>query len=488
MKHLFDRYSTPSVLRVAAVSMLMIGSGAVAASASSTASGARQADPRLTPAIRQAMHGNGKLEDQSHRKPLGDQWQRDIDIRQQPDRPLRNGPQAAGTNPADDVGFFYDELSRYGEWVQHPDYGWVWFPRDVGPRWLPYTLGRWMFTDYGWTWISEEPFGWATYHYGRWLADPQIGWIWVPGTDWGPAWVAWQEATGFIGWAPLPPSVGFDRETGLQTAGLDTSFGISPLDYSFVDERRFLSSRIGGYLLPAARNFTIMRASASASSYIVVDHRVVNRGVPIETIERVTGARRPTRFQVAVAAEPGTAGVRRDVVSMYRPGEGSLQTVRVAPRNNAGLQPRRALSVRPPDGSASSQSPLARSGPDIGMAVAPRTGAAGHDDEQGFRREQNELRSSQDRDEQALEAIHHQEMSQWQSRAETQVTSKRGAAEAQALRNQHRSAEQQLQTRQQIQVEAAHAAAATKENKAIPPTSPATTKPTRDKGANLPLG
>jgi uncharacterized protein YraI len=33
----------------------------------------------------------------------------------------------------------------------------------------PYTVGRWVFTDrYGWMWASSEPFGWATYHYGRW--------------------------------------------------------------------------------------------------------------------------------------------------------------------------------------------------------------------------------------------------------------------------------------------------------------------------------
>lgn len=425
-------------------------------------------------------------EAQTQRTPLGDQWQRDIEVRQQVDLTIRNGPRADGTSPAADVGFFYDELSPYGEWVQHPDFGWVWFPRDVGPSWRPYTLGRWVFTDYGWTWVSEERFGWATYHYGRWLADPQIGWIWVPGTDWAPAWVAWQEAAGFIGWAPLPPSVGFDRETGLQTAGLDTSFGISPLDYSFVDERRFLSSRIGGYLLPAARNFTIMRSSASATSYLVVDHHVINRGVPIETIERSTGTRRPTRFRVAVVAEPGNAGVRRDVVSIYRPRDGSLQTVRVAPRNNAGVSPRREFSIRLADGTLASRLPLPRILPGAEMPVAPRTEAAGNDDEQRFRREQSELRSSQGRDEQALDAIHHQEMAQWQSRAETQVTSKRGAAEAQSLRNQQRGAQQQLQKRQQIQVESARAGVATKERKVIPPTSPATTKPTRDKGANPP--
>ena len=98
-----------------------------------------------------------------------------------------------GQAPAVDVGFFYTELSPYGEWVRHPYYGWVWFPRHVRAGWRPYSDGRWVESDYGWTWVSYEPFGWATYHYGRWAWDRYVGWLWVPGTDWGPAWVAWQQ-------------------------------------------------------------------------------------------------------------------------------------------------------------------------------------------------------------------------------------------------------------------------------------------------------
>ena len=150
--------------------------------------------------------------------------------------------------PDIDVGFFYGELSPYGEWVRHPHYGWVWFPRHVRAGWRPYSLGRWMESDYGWTWVSDEPFGWATYHYGRWTWDPWVGWLWVPGTDWGPAWVAWQHGNGYVGWAPLPPQVGFELGVGIRLGGFSLSFGIAPRDYSFVEERRFLHPDIGGYI------------------------------------------------------------------------------------------------------------------------------------------------------------------------------------------------------------------------------------------------
>src|SRR5512141_1058927 len=31
-------------------------------------------------------------------------------------------------SPRYEVGFFYDELSPYGDWVFTRDYGWAWFP------------------------------------------------------------------------------------------------------------------------------------------------------------------------------------------------------------------------------------------------------------------------------------------------------------------------------------------------------------------------
>ena len=67
-----------------------------------------------------------------------------------------------------DVGFFYDNLASYGNWIERPSYGWVWTPSQVSSSWRPYQDGHWVWTDQGWTWISEEPYGWATYHYGRW--------------------------------------------------------------------------------------------------------------------------------------------------------------------------------------------------------------------------------------------------------------------------------------------------------------------------------
>jgi hypothetical protein len=78
------------------------------------------------------------------------------------------------------VSVFYDSLEPYGEWLEVADYGYVWHPADIDEQWQPYTVGHWVFTDAGWTWVSDEPYGWAVYHYGRWARVQPVGWVWVP--------------------------------------------------------------------------------------------------------------------------------------------------------------------------------------------------------------------------------------------------------------------------------------------------------------------
>jgi len=103
---------------------------------------------------------------------------------------------------------FQDELAPYGNWIDDASYGRVWAPEAslVGADFTPYySGGHWVLTEFGWTWISDFSWGWAPFHYGRWIVVGGHGWCWVPGTIWGPAWVAWRSGDGYVGWAPLPP-------------------------------------------------------------------------------------------------------------------------------------------------------------------------------------------------------------------------------------------------------------------------------------------
>jgi hypothetical protein len=103
---------------------------------------------------------------------------------------------------------FDGTLGPHGTWIDDDVYGRIWQPsaEEVGDDFSPYaTGGRWALTEYGWTWNSDWAWGWAPFHYGRWLALADRGWCWMPGTLWGPAWVSWRAGGGYVGWAPLPP-------------------------------------------------------------------------------------------------------------------------------------------------------------------------------------------------------------------------------------------------------------------------------------------
>jgi hypothetical protein len=75
-----------------------------------------------------------------------------------------------------------EELDRYGSWEQSPDYGPVWFPAQIDVGWAPYRYGHWAWTRYwGWAWVDDSPWGFAPFHYGRWV-QWHGRWCWAPGT------------------------------------------------------------------------------------------------------------------------------------------------------------------------------------------------------------------------------------------------------------------------------------------------------------------
>ena len=114
----------------------------------------------------------------------------------------------------------YEELQPYGQWKTLDDYGAVWFPTSVPPEWAPYRYGHWAsIAPWGWTWIDDQPWGFAPFHFGRWVyVDDR--WGWAPGEPvdhpvYAPALVAFLETTEDagpaegpgppVGWFPLAP-------------------------------------------------------------------------------------------------------------------------------------------------------------------------------------------------------------------------------------------------------------------------------------------
>ena len=50
-----------------------------------------------------------------------------------------------------------EDLDDHGDWVQEPEYGYVWYPRYVVRDWAPYRDGRWVWVSpWGWTWVETR--------------------------------------------------------------------------------------------------------------------------------------------------------------------------------------------------------------------------------------------------------------------------------------------------------------------------------------------
>ncbi|MEY2488644.1 MAG: hypothetical protein QOC70_586 [Verrucomicrobiota bacterium] len=193
----------------------------------------------------------------------------------------------AGTEVS--VDFFYDNVGSDGSWVEVADYGYCWQPNVAvsNSKWRPYSDGYWVYTDVGWTWVSYEDFGWATYHYGRWTRLRDRGWFWVPGREWGPAWVSWRTGGDYVGWAPLPPRGRGDVDDNRPINGqVDVEFDIGPAYYNFVDVRYIGEPVLRERIVETNLNVTYISQTVNVTNITYTNSAVYNYGPDYNTLSR----------------------------------------------------------------------------------------------------------------------------------------------------------------------------------------------------------
>ena len=224
----------------------------------------------------------------------------------------------AQEEPVIDFNYFYTSLLPYGEWIElSPDLI-VWHPNDISPRWRPYTLGHWNWTDQGWFWDSDEEFGWATYHYGRWYKDVNYGWIWVPGYDWAPSWVEWRHDNNYIGWAPLPPYASYNEDNGIN---FSVDWHSTYDNWNFVSYNRFNEPRLSPFLLMGPGVERIFDHTTYSNNYYSDHGRIVNGGVDRSFLELKIGFRLIAKIIAPVESihDYSSRERRGDRIVIYRP-------------------------------------------------------------------------------------------------------------------------------------------------------------------------
>jgi hypothetical protein len=251
-------------------------------------------------------------------------------------------PPAGADVPSEDV--FYERLSPYGYWTFVAPYGRVWVPA-VGYGWRPYYYGQWVDTEWGWTFVSDDPWGWAAYHYGRWNWGIGLGWYWVPGFVWGPAWVDWRFGGGFVTWCPLgPPGVFF----GFRHPG----WVAVPVDH--------FTRPIPHAAVPVSATAGVVRSAQPLNGPHASPVRGGSFGPPVDAIAHATGQpihATPARQVVGPSRAPAAApiartnpsGIRSPVQPRARSGSGGdvgratpprAAPPRPAARPNSGTRPR----------------------------------------------------------------------------------------------------------------------------------------------------
>jgi len=260
-------------------------------------------------------------------------------------------------------------FNEYGSWRQEPTYGYVWYPR-VSVGWRPYYRGRWShLRPWGWTWIGHDPWAWPTHHYGRWGFSAGL-WFWIPGRHWGPAWVSWAYAPGYVSWCPL----GWNNRPVFSFINVNVFGGrrYTPWHaWTVVPHRRFGS----GFVNVNVVNINRLDLG-TRRAFAVRDRAPESRGFAVprsQTPIRVAGARSGVAVRRGgAAAAPQAAG--REAVR----GAGSSGAALSGPGFPApARQPNRAAVPRSGSRSAPAATapPAARSAAPRGSRSAPATSA-----------------------------------------------------------------------------------------------------------------
>src|SRR5450755_910030 len=264
-----------------------------------------------------------------------------------------DGSQSARYVSHDVVG--YEDLDNNGTWRSDPTYGNVWTPTSVQAGWAPYHDGHWVWiAPWGWTWVDDAPWGYAPFHYGRWVSI-RGNWGWVPGPMnyepvYAPALVAFIGGANFgvavsvgggggggdVGWFTLGPREvyvpGYNTSRGYVDRVNTSNTNVSNTTITNVYNNQvtnntnntnitYVNRTVPGAVTAVPQNAfrnsaPVARAAVPVNEKQIAAAPVVSRAVVAPTRESILGPSAPTANRVA---RPPAAVVNRPVVAKTTP-------------------------------------------------------------------------------------------------------------------------------------------------------------------------
>jgi len=246
-------------------------------------------------------------------------------------------PQKAEASINRGVSFqiFYDELAPYGDWIRDARHGYIWLPA-VEQGFHPYgTQGHWVMTEFGNTWVSYYDWGWAPFHYGRWYFDDYFqSWAWIPGYEWGPAWVNWRTGGGYYGWAPLGPG-----------AFINVRINLPAFHWVFLPRHRIYHHYAYRYHAPYRTRLRIYNNTTVINNTYIYNNQTYITGPSRRELRQVTGRNVPV-YQVRNSNAPGRASIAKNSLNVYRPEIQNSRGTSVSSRPSRVLEADQARSAR----------------------------------------------------------------------------------------------------------------------------------------------
>src|SRR5207237_4897638 len=114
--------------------------------------------------------------------------------------------------------------------------------------------------------------------------------LWLPGTTWGPGWVAWRSSPDWVGWAPLPPDPRGGASGGVRTI---STTAIPPTAWCFAPARALSDRNVRPWIAAPSRNPSLLSATRDATHYLSSGGRIVDAAPGPAQAENAAG--RPVR-------------------------------------------------------------------------------------------------------------------------------------------------------------------------------------------------
>jgi len=264
------------------------------------------------------------------------------------------------------------DLDDNGTWRDTPEYGHVWVPTSVAPGWAPYRYGHWAWVEpWGWTWVDDASWGFAPFHYGRWVAFDGY-WGWAPGPyyvrPWyAPALVAWFGGPRFgvsfgfgfgggFGWCPLGFGEPFFPWFGV-SRGFFRNVNISNTritNITNITNNYFNNRNVGGFY--GRKGIGMPRYASRPGAFTAVSSNTLQHSLPVaanaarispSALHNIASISKPdlspTRANVLgpnaglSAAHPSAGTAVRPTVSKMTPPANSARPNAIVPAHNTQM-------------------------------------------------------------------------------------------------------------------------------------------------------